>query len=177
MKVICISGKAQHGKDTVADMIKDELQSKGKRVLIAHYAGLLKYIAHTFFDWDGKKDEQGRTILQYIGTDVIRKKMPDMWVGFIINILTLFPNEWDYILIPDTRFPNEIEALRQAELDAILMRIIRGGYDNGLTEEQSNHPSEIALDGYNYDYIMNNKSSLQDLRNEVNSFVEEVLSV
>lgn len=35
MRVVCISGKAQHGKDTTANLLKDELESKGKKVIIA----------------------------------------------------------------------------------------------------------------------------------------------
>ena len=43
MKVICISGKAQHGKDTTAGILKDQLESDGYRVLIAHYADSVSY--------------------------------------------------------------------------------------------------------------------------------------
>ena len=32
MKAICISAKAQHGKDTVANFMKECLEAKGKRV-------------------------------------------------------------------------------------------------------------------------------------------------
>ena len=44
MKVICISGKAQHGKDTSAKLIKMILEANGYKVLIAHYGDLVKYI-------------------------------------------------------------------------------------------------------------------------------------
>ena len=106
MKIITISAKAKNGKDFCASLIKQKLESRGNKVLIAHYADLLKYICKTFFGWDGKKNQEGRTLLQYVGTDVIRQKNPDYWVNFIVSILNLFPNEWDYVLIPDTRFPN-----------------------------------------------------------------------
>ena len=109
MNVICISGKAQNGKDTVAETIRDSLEEDGKRVLITHYGDLVKYIAKTYFDWDGEKDEQGRETLQFIGTDIVRTKRPTYWVDFIISILELFGNNWDYVLIPDCRFPDECE--------------------------------------------------------------------
>ena len=44
MKVCCISAKARHGKDTAADMIAEYLENKGNKVLITHFADLLKYI-------------------------------------------------------------------------------------------------------------------------------------
>ena len=34
MKICCISAKAQHGKDTAAKLIKENLEKKGQRVLI-----------------------------------------------------------------------------------------------------------------------------------------------
>ena len=109
IKIICISGKAGSGKDTSAWMLKSELEKRGQVVLITHFADLLKYICKSFFGWDGVKDAQGRSLLQYVGTDVIRAKIPDFWVSFIANLLKLFPDQWDYVLIPDCRFPNEFE--------------------------------------------------------------------
>lgn len=44
MKVICISGKARHGKDTLAGMLDEHLKVNGHRVLIAHFGDLVKYI-------------------------------------------------------------------------------------------------------------------------------------
>lgn len=109
MQVIAISGKAQHGKDTSAKILKNMLEADGYRVLITHYADLLKYMCRTFFGWNGEKDDAGRHILQYVGTDIIRQKRPDFWVDFVTDVLALFPDDWDFVLIPDCRFPNEIE--------------------------------------------------------------------
>ena len=40
MKIVCISGKAQHGKDTTAKLLEEILEAQGNRVLIAHYGDL-----------------------------------------------------------------------------------------------------------------------------------------
>lgn len=174
MKVITISGHAQHGKDTAARMIEEELVTvHNKKVLIAHYADLLKYICKTFFGWDGRKDDNGREILQYVGTDVIRNKSPDFWVNFIIEMLSLFGDEWDYVLIPDTRFPNEISRLKESGYDVVHIRIVRPDYDNGLTEEQQRHPSETALDGTKPDVLVVNDGTLDDLRWMASKLIEE----
>ncbi len=108
MKVILISGKAQHGKDTTAGFLMDALKADGYSVLVAHYGDLVKYVCKTFFNWNGEKDEAGRTLLQKVGTDVVRAQCQDYWVSFITDIMEFFPGEWDYVLIPDCRFPNEV---------------------------------------------------------------------
>ena len=148
MKVITISAKAKSGKDFCANLIKQKLETRGNKVLITHYADLLKYICKTFFNWDGKKNMEGRTLLQYVGTDVIRQKNPDYWVNFLIGIFNLFPDEWDYVLIPDTRFPNENNLLKEY-YDVTTVRVTRPNYDNGLTEEQQNSFYSLLKDKYN----------------------------
>jgi len=167
MKVILLSAKARHGKDYTANILKRLLESDGKKVLICHYADLLKYICKTFFKWDGVKDDKGRSTLQYVGTDTIRKINPDYWVDFISGFLKMFPNEWDYVLIPDARFPNEITHMLLDGWDVMTVRVNRLNYESPLTEEQQNHISETALDGYQFDYYIDSESGIDNLRIEV----------
>lgn len=174
MKVILISGKAQHGKDTTAGFLKDALEADGNSVLVAHYGDLVKYVCRTFFDWNGEKDEVGRTILQKVGTDVIRAKEPDYWVSFIVEILKFFPEEWDYVLIPDCRFPNEVDYLKLDGFDAVHLRVVREGFVSPLTPEQQAHPSETALDNVQADYYIHNNGSLKDLQNAVIEWLVEL---
>lgn len=155
-------------------MLSEKLELEGKRVLVAHYADLLKYICKKFFGWDGNKDEKGRYILQYVGTDVIRQKMPDYWVDFIISVLELFEDNWDYVLIPDSRFPNEIEKLREKGFDVSHVRIVRPNFVSPLTEEQKKHPSETALDNIEPDIWILNAGGFEDLRALINQLMEEI---
>lgn len=166
MKVILISAKAQHGKDTSASILKEIYEAKNKRVLITHYADLLKYICRTFFNWNGEKDDYGRTLLQQVGTNTVCAKQPDFWVDFIISILNLFNDSWDVVIIPDCRFVNEIEKMR-ANFDTTLIRVIRPDFDNGLSEIQKQHLSETALDNFDFDHIVYNTGSLEDLKNKL----------
>lgn len=163
MHVIAISGKAQHGKDTSATILKSMLEADGYRVLITHYADLLKYMCRTFFGWNGEKDDAGRHILQYVGTDIIRQKRPDFWVDFVTDVLALFPEDWDFVLIPDCRFPNEIECLKRAGLNTTHLRVVRENFVSPLTSEQQAHPSETALDGVKPDYYINNPGNMGEL--------------
>ena len=177
-KVILVSAKARHGKDTVAEIAKEQLESRGQKVLICHYADLLKYICKTFFEWDGVKDDNGRTILQHVGTDVIRSNNQDYWVKFIIDLLDMFYDEWDYVIIPDTRFENEIEEMSEEfnyDYEIVTsVRVNRPNFDNGLTRLQRHHPSECALDDYSFDHYIENNGTLDDLRLKVKDLLDNL---
>jgi len=174
MKVILVSGKAQHGKDTTAGFLYEKLTADGNRVIITHYADLLKYICKEYFGWDGNKDEHGREILQHVGTDVIRKQQPSFWVDFIISLLTLFKEEWDYVIIPDCRFPNEVNRMKDT-FDTIHLRVKRTNFISPLTEEQQMHPSETALDDFKPDFWVVNDSDKESLQRKVNLWIKDIL--
>lgn len=172
---ICLSAKAQGGKDTSAEIIKDELERRGYKALVTHYADLLKFICINFFGWNGEKDEPGRTLLQKVGTDVIRAQDPDYWVDFIANLVRMFPNEWDFVIVSDCRFQNEIDRVVDAGFPVTHVRIIRPNFDNGLTEEQKNHPSETALDGVAPDFLIKN-TTMSALRDQLRQFCDTIVS-
>jgi len=171
LKVIMISGKAQHGKDTTAGFLREALEADGYSVLTVHYGDLVKYVCKALFGWDGNKDEKGRTLLQYVGTDVIRTQDEDYWVRFIREMLAFFYGEWDYVLIPDCRFPNEVDYLKNNGFSTTHIRVVRDGFASPLTPEQQLHPSETALDNSTPDYYIYNDGSLEDLREAVVQWV------
>lgn len=172
--VILLSGKSGSGKDFIANIMKQQLEENGNKVLVTHYADLLKYILKTFFNWNGKKDEHGRYLLQHVGTDIIRKQEPNFWVNFLNDVLSLLKDEWDYILIPDARFPNEIEVLKyNSNFNVITMRINRINYESKLTPEQQQHPSETLLDDYEFDYYVTNNGT-DSVNNAVKEFVNYI---
>ena len=53
MKIILIGNKAQHGKDTFANMLQEELLRRGKNCGIIHFADLLKFICKEYYFWSG----------------------------------------------------------------------------------------------------------------------------
>lgn len=150
MKVITISGEAEHGKDSLANALKILAEEDGRRVAIVHYADYLKYIAEKYFGWDGQKDEAGRSLLQHIGTDLVRNYDPNFWVESVLRVLQVLRN-FDLIIIPDARFPNEIMVPRLKGYDLTAMHVARPGHNNRLTPEQRAHPSETALRGFKFD--------------------------
>lgn len=175
MKIICISGKAHSGKDTAAVMIKRTLENNGCSVLVTHFADLLKYVCRAYFDWDGKKDDVGRSLLQYVGTNRVRAVDPDFWVSFVAKLLKIFHDEWDYVIIPDCRFPNEYEYLRDSGFggDVHLVRIERPEDDGGLTAVQVRHPSETAMDSYPC-AVIQNTGTPEELERKIRVWLQRI---
>lgn len=175
MKIVLISGKAQHGKDTTAECLKAELECRGCRVLTTHFADVLKFVCKNLFHWDGQKDERGRRLLQVVGTDIVRKQDTNFWVRFIRDLLSMFDGSggfWDYVIIPDCRFPNELELMRERFPYTYHVRVVRPGFESPLTPEQQAHPSETAMDGVQEDYLIKNEGDIEDLRAAVLDFAD-----
>lgn len=171
MEVFLVSGKARHGKDTVAEIMRDVIQREGKTCVIIHYADLLKHLCKSYFGWNGEKNEVGRTILQHVGTDIVRAKNPNYWVEFVSGVLKMFEDDWDYAIIPDCRFPNEIEYMKDMWEKATSVRVERPVVDSGLTAEQLSHPSETSLDNYPFDHIIWNIGTMKYLTMTVEHFI------
>lgn len=162
------------GKDSTADILKKHFDQIGKKTLITHYADLVKYVCKTFFEWNGEKDEYGRSLLMRVGTDEIRATYPDFWVKFICDIISIYNHKWDYVMIPDCRFPNEIEYVKARGFDVKTIRVNRLNYLSLLTEEQQKHSSETSLDNYEFDYIVNSESGLDKLEKEIHKIEGEL---
>lgn len=174
MKIICISGKAGHGKDTAAQFLRDQFELGENRVLITHYADLVKYVCRMFFNWDGLKNESGRELMQTVGTDIVRDEDPNYWVRFIADMMKFFGSAWDYVLISDTRFINEIEYLKEVGFDVTHMRVVRDEYMSDMPEEQQNHISETELDSYLADIYVHNSGSLSEFYDNLLIAVDEL---
>ena len=179
---IIISGKAGSGKDQTAQFMKEELEKHGKKVLVIHYGDAVKWVLRDYFNWDGKKDVVGRTLLQYIGTDVVRAKLPNFWTGIVVGLLQTFEpyNDFDIALVPDARFPNEVDIALQNLQNCVVVRVNRRNPDGSdwinpnLTEEQRNHPSETSLDNYAFDYVIHNDEGLELLQESAQTVLKDL---
>ena len=167
--IITFSGLAQHGKSESASLLKTQLEKQGKRVLIANYTDQLKHIARQYMGWNGEKDEQGRSLLQNLGVERVRR-FPCYWVDTVIGIAKIFEDDYDYILIADCRFPHDINRWKEEGYSIIPIHIERLGFDNDLTETQKFHPSETALVGYPFAVYLKART-LEELDNEISKKV------
>lgn len=178
---IIISGKSGSGKDMIAQFMKEELAKHGQKALIIHYADAVKWFCRDFLDWDGKKDEVGRTLLQMVGTDIVRARHPNFWTGIVVGLIQAFEptSNFDIAIIPDARFPNEVNISLENLKNATSVRIERTV--NGepwvnpvLTEDQRNHPSETSLDIFAFDYVVHNDEGLDLLKESAHTILKDL---
>lgn len=180
MRTILISGKSQSGKDTLGCYLRDILtQEHNQRVLVLHFADVLKYYLREYYNWDGRKDEHGRYLLQHLGTDTVRAKYPNYWAETVAKFIAATSADWDYVIIPDARFLNEITVVKKYNPNAVSVRVER--YENGepyrnpaMSEEQNNHPSECDLDDYDFDWYVVNDGDCDDLLGSAVELLEEL---
>lgn len=128
-----------------------------------------------YYNPDGEHEEKvprigpmtHRELLQVMGTDIFRERVyNNIWAEYP------FKQPWgsteqgdvliptDVVLIADCRFPNEVaETLKNGGL---IVRVNRN------TGHNDTHPSETALDGYNWDqdrhFVIDNNGTIQELR-------------
>ena len=176
MRIYVISGKARHGKDTIALDIKEIYEKKGEKVINLSYGSYIKEYAKKISDWDGNEDNKPRELLQELGTEVIRKKIDkDFFVRRICEDIKVYSYYFDVITISDARFPNELEWPKKNFDNVVNIRVIRDGYDSVLTTKEQKHLTEVALDEYNnYDYVIHNDGTLDDLKVKVLDVVRKV---
>jgi hypothetical protein len=204
-QIIGIVGFIGSGKDTVADYLVNFHGFKRES-----FANSLKDAVSVVFGWDRsllegrtkesrewretrdewwskrlKQDITPRYVLQYWGTEVVRKGFhDDMWVASLENRLRNSKND---IVITDCRFPNEIKAIRNA--GGRVVRIKRGaepewfdaaksmnkGPSRNMSwalskqkiEKLGVHASETAWVGQKFDVVLNNDGSLDELYQQV----------
>ena len=204
-QIIGIVGFIGSGKDTVADYLVNFHRFKRES-----FACSLKDAVSTVFGWDRellegrtkqsrewretrdewwtnrlKKDITPRYVLQYWGTEVVRKGFhDDMWVASLENRLR---SGTDDIVITDCRFPNEIKAIRSA--GGKVVRIKRGPepawFDDARSmnkgpsrnmnwalskqkiEKLKVHASETAWVGQKFDVVLNNSGTIEELYHQI----------
>ena len=132
-----------------------------------------------------------RWVLQYWGTEVARRGFhDDIWIASLENKLR---TKTDDVVISDCRFPNEIAAIKSA--GGRVIRVVRGPEPDwypfalAVNEGQKNitwsrskvqlekfaiHASETAWIGTEFDAVVENNSSLDDLYRQITSLVQDL---
>ena len=131
-----------------------------------------------------------RFLLQFIGTNLFRNQLhPEIWVNSLMNEykpqwkeetkvywkerLSEYPN----FIITDTRFPNELEAVKKR--GGITIRVNRsfnhkmGGKETGTINLTPEHESETALDNAEFDYEIHNNGTIPELIDKIRNILIE----
>ncbi len=177
-KIYIISGKAHRGKDTVKKFIYEFYQYSGKRCIDLTYASYIKQYAMKITDWDGSDNKKPRALLQQLGTEIIRRQIDEYFlINRIIDDIKVYSYFFDIIIISDARIKEELSIPKQEFWDVTTIRVERPNYKSTLTPSEQNHFTEIALDNYtDYNYIVNNDGSLNELKDKIFKILEEVSS-
>lgn len=179
--IIGLSGYAQSGKDTAALAITRqqsgwEIRRWAQKVksIASLLTGVPEYIFENIdfknsvmpdYWWNNDRPITYREFLQKIGTEAIRNNIHEnAWV----NALMSEYNHTCKWIITDTRFPNEAQAIKNA--GGFVIRIIRPG-----VKPANNHPSETALDNWNFDGYVVNNCNLSEFSNRVNEVVWQLM--
>lgn len=176
-RIVLVSGKAEHGKTLFSNILQEKLEQRGWRILRMAFADYLKFIASKYYGWDGNKDSDGRNLLQYIGTDMVRDKEPNFWVSGVLKTIDVLSGDFDYTILDDCRFKNEL--YMKSKLPVTSVRATRLGnrndhYENSLSEAQRKHPSEIDLDNEKFDFYATSLEGIEFVEDAVDRFLKKL---
>jgi len=125
-----------------------------------------------------------RWVLQHFATEVCREKFhDDIWIASLEKKLL---TNTDNLVITDCRFPNEIQSIQNA--GGKIIRINRGSAPEWasyvpdalksdltsitiLTDNYGIHQSEWIWYGVNFDLVIDNNGTIDELHNQINDFI------
>jgi dephospho-CoA kinase len=171
MKVVVINGKAGVGKDTFVSIF-----SKNYKHRVKNYSSIdrIKKIAELCFGWNGIKTAKSRKLLSNLKKnwsdfnngpikDIVSKIKKDITYCNSVNINTV-----NNIYFVHIREPHEIKKLNRYFDNIITLLIERE------TVEFDNY-SDKNVNKFEYDYIINNNNDINNLKIEVNEFINFII--
>jgi len=160
--------KISSGKDTCVDYLIQKYG--GKKYSFSKYLYDILYYAQNVCKFDKNKD---RKFLQWIGTDWGREIDKDVWVKLFLEDIKNDENNGNKnFFCSDVRFLNEFEALKKNGW--ICVKLVRNiENDERIGTGSQKHISEYELDSIsddNWDYIINNNKSIEELKEKLDNF-------
>lgn len=157
-KVVIINGSGGVGKDTFVDYVENVVP-----VLKVSSVDLVKEAAKTL-GWDGGKSEKDRKFLSDL--KILAGEYSDHSFDYMTYMHNLiFADMLSGILFLFIREPEEIERAKK-EFNAITVLVT-----NSNVESINSNTADANVSNFEYDYVINNDSSLEELRWKANRFV------
>jgi hypothetical protein len=181
--LIGLIGQAQSGKDTAADYLIANLGYQKKS-----FVGRLKELCMELFDltddqvnttkgksnMDPRYNMTPRSILQYVGTETMRKIDNNVWIRNAMNQVT----GDSCVVFCDVRFLNEVRAIKKR--GGIVVKMIREDHQE-LSGKEAQHRSEteiLNIPAELIDYTISAKTGqLDKIRNEILEIVNREIFV
>lgn len=183
MKIIAFGHQKGVGKDTAASFLNTILRIAVPHLIIKHisFAGKLKNISFQLFSWGGLERAiyyESHPTKKEINLPKLGCAPRDIWIGVGNKMREMWPSIWidcalkgtkaDIIIISDLRFENEAIAIRKAK--GTLIKIVRDNISRGTD------PAETSLLNWtDWDQIINNNGSLDNLNNHMEILAKEIL--
>jgi hypothetical protein len=185
MVKIAISGKANSGKNTVAQFLGTNLCKKGEDFKVLAFADPIKNMIMSMYPTTNPEILWGPSELRMTkvpGTNItFRQLLTDLgklgrsynvnvWIDATIAMANKYAEDNIKTILSDCRFSNELKAVKK---DFFLIRVVRPNNAYGKNIE-SKDISEIDLDGVpdsDFDEVIVNDCSLQELENKIKELV------
>jgi hypothetical protein len=167
--LIGLTGYAGSGKDTVREILEHKHDLDGLA-----FADPIRDMLTALFESCGVKTDwmverhlkeevipeigaSYRQMAQQLGTEWGRNIHPDFWLKIAAAKITMYTHyESPGVVISDVRFPNEAQWIRAQ--GGHLWHILRPGIDPVRA-----HASEALIKDLPYDYVIDNRGSIDDL--------------
>ena len=165
---IALGHQSRVGKDTFAEMIRNDADVETHMVRIAQP---IADIVDGIQDNLGLARAKDGVLMQKLGS-LLRWHYGDtLFIDLAMNQVERMERDWsnENIIVTDMRDPIEYDALVAAGFTTI--RITRPGR---TIDRDPSHSSEVGLRGYDFDYVVENSGSLDDLRDEVRRITGEI---
>jgi hypothetical protein len=176
MQVIGLGHYSRTGKDTLANFMVNDGAWRGLKVVKQSFAWELKDVCHQLYGWAGLRSpefyetDEGQKLRNVklpavggglspveiwcrMGTDAVRNHVDsETWVNYLLHT----PRVCDILVIPDVRFPNEANAIK--ERGGKLVKVVRPYH--GPLETVAD---EALLNYEGWDYVVGSSGLLSDL--------------
>lgn len=161
-KIFLLAGKAESGKNFVAELI--EHYYKNQKVKQLSYTHYLKEYVKDIAAWDGSEESKPRTLLQEFGISFLKEKIDDqLLIRRTIEDIRVYSYFYDVIIITGARLKEEIEQMKKSFSNIYTMHILREHYISKLSDNEKKHYTEIDLDSYSdFDYEIYNDVEIEE---------------
>ena len=163
-KIIVINGSGTSGKDTLIEIMVSILN---KNIIIKNISTIdpIKKIAKNI-GWNEKKDNKVRRLLSDLKDAMTRYN--NFSFNYVKNEIDMLKESLEYLIFVHVRESKEIEKIVEYYDDIVTLLIRRPNNKNF-----DNHADE-DVENYCYDYIIENNGTLDNLKESIVCFLEDI---